>query len=76
MPIAFVLINLEKGSEGEALQSLNQVREVEEAYSVYGVYDIVAKIYAESMDELKDTVTSKIRRLSMVRTTLALMVIE
>lgn len=76
MPIAFVLINTEIGSEGEVLQALRDVKGVEEAYSVYGVYDIVAKVKAESMDKLKDIVTWRIRRLNKVRSTLTMIVIE
>ncbi|MEM1550784.1 MAG: Lrp/AsnC ligand binding domain-containing protein, partial [Candidatus Bathyarchaeia archaeon] len=66
MPVAFVLINAEIGSEGEVLNELKKVDGVEEAYSVYGVYDIVAKVRAESMEKLKDIVTWKIRRLNKV----------
>ncbi|MFQ6094726.1 MAG: Lrp/AsnC ligand binding domain-containing protein [Candidatus Bathyarchaeia archaeon] len=76
MPIAFVLINTEIGSEGEVLKSLTEVEGIEEAYSVYGVYDIIAKIQTESMDKLKDIVTWRIRRLDKVRSTLTMIVIE
>lgn len=76
MPIAFVLINAEIGSEGEVLNELRKVDGVEEAYSVYGVYDIVAKVRAESMEKLKDIVTWRIRRLNKVRSTLTMIVIE
>ncbi|MEM1607493.1 MAG: Lrp/AsnC ligand binding domain-containing protein [Candidatus Bathyarchaeia archaeon] len=76
MPIAFVLINAEIGSEGEVLNELKKVEGVEEAYSVYGVYDIVAKVKAESMEKLKDIVTWKIRRINKVRSTLTMIVIE
>jgi len=76
MPIAFVLINAEIGSEGEVLRELNKVEGIVEAYSVYGVYDIVAKVSAESMDKLKDIVTWRIRRLNKVRSTLTMIVIE
>lgn len=75
MPIAFILINTKSGSEGEVLQSLREIEGVREAYSVYGVYDVVAKIEATSMDKLRDIVTFKIRRLSIVRTTLTMIVI-
>ncbi len=76
MPIAFVLINAEIGSEGEVLQALRDIEGIEEAYSVYGVYDIIAKVKAESMDKLKDIVTWRIRRLNKVRSTLTMIVIE
>ena len=69
---AFLLINTEPDSEGEVLQSLKEIEGVKEAYSVYGVYDIVAKVEANRMDELKDVV-SLMRRLN-VRTVLTLIV--
>jgi len=76
MPIAFVLINTETGSESEVLKALKRVEGVEEAYSVYGVYDIIAKVKADSMEKLKDIVTWRIRRLNKVRSTLTMIVIE
>ncbi len=76
MPIAFVLINAEIGSEEEVLNELKKVEGIEEAYSVYGVYDIVAKVRADSMDKLKEIVTWRIRRLNKVRSTLTMIVIE
>jgi len=76
MPIAFVLINTEIGSESEVLKALKEVEGVDEAYSVYGVYDIIAKIKADTMDRLKDIVTWRIRRLNKVRSTLTMIVIE
>jgi len=76
MPIAFVLINTEIGSESEVVKVLRDVEGVDEAYSVYGVYDIIAKVKADSMDKLKDIVTWRIRRLNKVRSTLTMIVIE
>jgi len=76
MPIAFVLINAEIGSEADVLNELRKVEGVEEAYSVYGVYDIIAKVGADSMDKLKDIVTWRIRRLNKVRSTLTMIVID
>ena len=76
MPIAFILINTEIGSESNVLESLKEVEGIQEAYSVYGVYDIIVKIEAESMDKLKDIVTWRIRRLNKVRSTLTMIVIE
>jgi DNA-binding Lrp family transcriptional regulator len=74
MPVAFVLINAEIGSESEVLQALKKVSNVIEAYPVYGVYDIVAKVEADTMDKLKDVITWNIRRLDKVRATLTMIV--
>ncbi len=76
MPIAFVLINTEIGSESEVLKALKKIGEVEEAYTVYGVYDVVAKVGADTMDKLKEIVTWQVRRLDKVRSTLTMIVIE
>jgi len=75
MPLAFVLLNAEAGSEDEVVEELRKIANVKESYAVYGVYDIVAKVEAESMDKLKE-ITWKIRRLDKVRSTLTMLVIE
>lgn len=76
MPVAFVLINAEIGAEADVLKEVKKVKGVNEAHTVYGVYDIVAKIETRSMDELKEIVTWRIRRLDKVRSTLTMPVIE
>jgi len=76
MPTAFVLINTEIGSEADVLKDLKKVEGVEEAYAVYGVYDIIARVRADTMDKLKDTVTWRVRRLDKVRSTLTMIVVE
>lgn len=74
MPLAFVLINAEIGSEGEILKELKKLESVKEAYLVYGVYDIVAKIEADTMEKLKEFTSFKVRRLNKVRSTLTMIV--
>jgi DNA-binding Lrp family transcriptional regulator len=76
MPVAFVLINAEIGSEDEVVTELRKLSNVIESYVVYGVYDIVARVEADSMDKLKEIVTWKIRRLDRVRSTLTMIVVE
>jgi DNA-binding Lrp family transcriptional regulator len=76
MPQAFVLINVESGSEEEVVSELKKINGVVEAYFSYGVYDIIAKVKAESMEKLKEMVTRKIRALTKVRSTLTLIMME
>jgi len=73
---AFVLINTEVGSEGEVLKALMEVEGVEEAYVVYGVYDVVAKIRAPDIESLKAIVTTNIRKLPKVKSTLTMVIVE
>jgi len=76
MPRALVLINVESGSEDEVLREMKKLEGVEEAYFSYGVYDLITKIKADTMENLKDMVTRKIRALNKVRSTLTLIMME
>lgn len=76
MPRAFVLINVESGSEDEVLREMKEIEGVEEAYFSYGVYDLITKIKADTMENLKDMVTRRIRALNKVRSTLTLIMME
>jgi len=76
MPMAFVFVNAEVGSEDEALKQLKKIENVKEAYSIYGIYDIVARVEAETTDSLREVITSKVRKLKWVRSTLTMMAIE
>jgi DNA-binding Lrp family transcriptional regulator len=75
MATAFVLINAEIGAETEVLKGLKDIKEVKEAHMVYGVYDIIARIQTDTMQELKDIISWKIRRLDKVRSTLTMIVV-
>jgi len=76
LPLAFVMITAEIGKESEVLDELKKIEHVKEACLTYGVYDIVAKIEAETWEKLKEVVASKIRRLSSVKSTLTMIVME
>jgi DNA-binding Lrp family transcriptional regulator len=75
MPIAFVFINTEPASMPEVLKKIKAVEGVKEAEMVYGVYDIVAKVKTETMDQLKQIISFKIRMLANVLTTNTLLVV-
>ncbi len=76
MPEAIVLINTDIGSEEEVLNLLSNIEGVSEAYVVYGVYDLVIKINAPTTEELKDIISNRIRKISKVRSTLTMIVVE
>jgi DNA-binding Lrp family transcriptional regulator len=76
MPEAFVLIATEVGSEADVLKDLRKVEGVEEAFAVSGVYDIIARVKADTMNQLKHIVTWRIQKLNNVRATLTMLVIE
>ena len=67
MFMAYSLIRVEMGKKNRVVEVLRRVPEVKEAFLLDGVYDIVAKIEKESIEELKDIVTSKIWSLNYLR---------
>jgi DNA-binding Lrp family transcriptional regulator len=75
MPLCYVLLNVELGSDEKVLSEVRKISNVE-CHRVYGVYDMIAKVEADSMDKLKEIVSSKIRRLDEVRSTLTMIVME
>ncbi len=76
MATAYVLINTDMGAENDVLKELKNIPGIKEVYLVYGVYDIIAKVEAESMEQVKEIITWKIRRLEKVRSTLSMIVME
>jgi DNA-binding Lrp family transcriptional regulator len=76
MPRAYVLLNVESGSEDAVLKQLRDISIVEEAYVSYGVYDLIVKVHSETMEEMKETISHKIRSINQVRSTLTLIMVE
>jgi DNA-binding Lrp family transcriptional regulator len=68
-------LNVETGTDEEVLDSLKPLQEVKEARMVYGVYDIVVRVEAETMEELKNVVSWTIRRLDRVRSTMTMIIV-
>jgi DNA-binding Lrp family transcriptional regulator len=76
MPLSYVLVTVELGSEEKVLKEVRDVPHVKECRRVYGTYDMIVKVEADSMDELKEVITWKIRRLPGVRSTITTIVID
>jgi DNA-binding Lrp family transcriptional regulator len=75
MTRAYVLINVGAGSEDQALKDIKALGWVQEAYVSYGVYDLVLKVEADSMEQLKELV-HQLRVINNVRSTLTLILTE
>ena len=73
---AFILLNVEPGAEAKVLDKLRGIDLVREAYVSYGVYDIILRLNADTMDQLKDAISHKIRTTDQVRSTVTLILIE
>jgi len=80
MPIAYILLNSELGTDTNVIGQIKKIFEEEQIQSfeiqgVYGVYDIVVKISSDD-EKLRKIITNKIRRIAQVQSTLTMMVIE
>ena len=81
MPISYILINSDLGTDESIITKIKEIlageKEIEyEIQGVYGVYDIVLKISSDNIDTLRSTITNKIRKITSVQSTLTMMVIE
>ena len=72
MPLAYVLVNTEIGTDDSVLKEITKLNCVVEAHQVYGVYDIVVKVYTDSMKHLKEVVAWNIQKISNVKSTFTL----
>jgi DNA-binding Lrp family transcriptional regulator len=76
MPEAYVLIVAGLGKEDQVLKDMQKTEGVEEVFVTYGVYDLVVKVKADSMEQLKELITRRLRRKENVSSTLTLILIE
>ena len=81
MPIAFVLINSDLGTDESIISKIKEILKTEKdieftTQGVYGIYDIVLKISSDNTDILRNIITFKIRKINKVQSTLTMMVVE
>jgi DNA-binding Lrp family transcriptional regulator len=76
MPNAYVLFNVGSGSEDTVLEELRGIAEVQEAFFSYGVYDLVAKIETDSMENLKELLSHRLRIIANVKSTITLIKVD
>ncbi|MGI0060209.1 MAG: Lrp/AsnC ligand binding domain-containing protein, partial [Nitrosotalea sp.] len=70
---AYVMINCEMGAEGTIVEGVKSIDSVKEVSGVFGNYDIIVKLECPSIDEVRETIATKIRLLSKVRCTTTIM---
>ncbi len=75
MEKAYVLLNVEMGSESEVRDSLKEIPNVKEIHEIYGVYDFIIRVEAETLKKLKGLM-NRIMDIGKIRATLSLVCIE
>ena len=76
MPKAYVLMSGKLGLEKELVEKLKSMDNVLDAHGTLGTFDFVAKVEADSEDEINKTIVENIRKLDEVGSTMTLMAAE
>ena len=81
MPIAYVLINSDLGTDVSIIAKIKEILTGRDYFQyqiqgVYGVYDIIIKLCSASSDVLRSIITNNIRKINNIQSTLTMTVIE
>jgi len=68
-PIGFVLIDIEPKREKEVYQKLLKIEQIVELYPLFGEFDLIAKVEADTYDEIGTVVLHKVRAIDGVKAT-------
>ncbi|WP_100181814.1 Lrp/AsnC ligand binding domain-containing protein [Candidatus Nitrosotenuis aquarius] len=72
---AYVLVSCMMGQEHSILEQIRTIPQVKTAIITYGEYDIVAKIETSTAQEMAEIISSQIRQIQKIRSTITLHVI-
>ncbi|MDF2421626.1 MAG: Lrp/AsnC ligand binding domain-containing protein [Nitrosopumilus sp.] len=74
MEKAYMLISCDVGEEQSLYSQLKEIPGVKSCLITYGSYDIVAEFATDSASQITEIITSKIRKLSKIKSTITLRV--
>jgi Lrp/AsnC family transcriptional regulator, regulator for asnA, asnC and gidA len=64
--LAFIGINVEPGFADEAIAELSNLEEVLEIHEMHGTFDLLLKVRAKDLNQMRDLVEKKIRKLRRI----------
>lgn len=74
MEKAYILLSCEIGKEHELASQLRILDDIKSVMITYGEYDIVVEAETKNTDQMDNLITSKIRKLEKIRSTITLRV--
>ena len=74
MEKSYILLSCDIGKEHELASQLQSFDEIKSVMITYGDYDIVVEAQTNDSDIMDDLITSKIRKLEKIRSTITLRV--
>lgn len=69
-----MLISCEVGEEQSLYSQLKKIPEITNCLITYGSYDVVAEFVSDSPSQINEIITTKIRKLKNIRSTITLRV--
>ncbi|MEX0862509.1 Lrp/AsnC ligand binding domain-containing protein [Nitrosopumilus sp.] len=76
MEKAYMLISCEMGEEQSLYLQLKEIPEVKNCLITYGNYDLVAEFITDTSSQLNEIITSKIRKIQKIKSTITLRVTD
>jgi DNA-binding Lrp family transcriptional regulator len=73
---AYMLISCEIGEEHSIYLQLKEIPEIKDCTITFGNYDIVVSFETNTISELNDIISSKIRKVGKIRSTITLRVTD
>jgi len=74
MEQAYILIVCEIGTENDLSSKLRDIAEIKNVMITYGDYDIVIEVETDNATKMDELITTQIRKLEKIRTTITLRV--
>ncbi len=71
----FVLIDCDSPFSENIIKELKKIQEIEEFYRAQCIYDIVAKVNADSKDQLNEIIVRKVREIEGMENTLTMIIL-
>lgn len=71
-----MLISCEIGEEQSLYSQLKDIPEVKSCMVTFGSYDVVAEFETDTQSQMNEVITSKIRKLQKIRSTITLRAIN
>ncbi len=76
MVTAYILINIQSGTEKEVSEQLLKLKEVKDLNVVYGEYDIITKVDIKNMEGLQEFIINKIRSIKSIKRTSTMIAVK
>jgi DNA-binding Lrp family transcriptional regulator len=76
LPTAIMLIDCSIGTDDELVDKLRRIPAVTYAYKLIGYHNIIAKVESDTEQELRKAISTKIRTLDDILSTITMVVLE